>query len=131
LLLPEYLELTHLRNNNMEKSQVYAKHKTARISAKKVAPVMDLIRGKGLIEAKVTLAFDRTKAAVLLLKLLRSAEANATNNRKLDSSKLFVSEVWVGPGPTYKRMRLVAKSRVSPIMKRTSNIYVGLSERNK
>ena len=115
----------------MEQSQVYANHKMARISAKKVAPVMDLIRGKGLQEAKVTLAFDTTKAAVLLLKVLKSAEANASNNRKLDLSKVYVSEVWAGPGPTYKRMRLVAKSRVSPIMKRTSNIYVGLSERNK
>ncbi|RJR26386.1 50S ribosomal protein L22 [candidate division WWE3 bacterium] len=114
----------------MEKSQVYAKHMAARITAKKVAPVMDLIRGKNLHDAKVTLAFDRTKASDVILKVLKSAEANAKNNKKLDVKKLYISEVWAGPGPTYKRMRLVAKSRVSPILKRTSHIYIGLSERD-
>ncbi|NMB69963.1 50S ribosomal protein L22 [candidate division WWE3 bacterium] len=113
----------------MDKSQVYAKHLKARISPKKVAPVADLIREKPLQEAKVILAFDSTKAAEILLKLLKSAQANATNNAKLSDKNLFVSEVWVGAGTTYKRMRVGSRSRSAPIFKRTSNIYLGLSER--
>lgn len=115
----------------MEKSQVYAKHLQARISAKKVAPVADLVRGKDLLEAKVILTFDRTKASDLLLKVLNSAKANALTNAKLTESKLYISELWVGVGPTFKRMRIVARSRTNPIMKRTSNIYLGLSERKQ
>jgi large subunit ribosomal protein L22 len=113
----------------MEKAQVYAKHLKARISPKKVAPVMDLIRGKGVNEAKVILSFDSTKSAALLLKVLKSAEANAKNNNKLDPEKMFVSEAWVGAAAMIKRMRIVARSRTNPILKRTSNIYLGLSER--
>lgn len=113
----------------METSTVYAKHLGARISPKKVAPVADLIRGKGVTDAKVILTFDTTKGSDMILKVLKSAEANAKHNNQLVNDKLFVSEVWVGPGQTMKRGRIVAKSRMSPILKRTSNIYVGLSER--
>jgi large subunit ribosomal protein L22 len=110
-------------------STVFAKYIGARISPKKVAPVADLIRGKDVKEAKVILTFDTTKGSDMILKVLRSAEANAKHNNKLASDRLFVSEVWVGPGPMMKRGRIVAKSRMSPILKRTSHIYVGLSER--
>jgi large subunit ribosomal protein L22 len=111
----------------MKTSQVYAKHLGARISPKKVAPVADLIRGKSVIDAKVTLTFDPTKASNLLMKVLKSAEANALHNNKM-SNALFISEIWVGPGPMMKRGHLVAKSRYNPILKRTANIYIGLTE---
>lgn len=113
----------------MNKSEVYAKHMKARISPKKVAPVMDLVRGKSLKEAKLALSFDRTKAASLVLKVLKSAEANAVNNNKLDSKDLYLSELWVSGGPVYKSGQFVAKGRFSPILKRTSHIYVGLSQK--
>lgn len=113
----------------METSAVYAKHLGARISPKKVAPVASLVRGKNIVDAKVALTFDPTKAAIMILKVLRSAEANALHNKKMDTARLYVSEIWVGAGPTIKRGRIVAKSRMSPILKRTSNIVVGLSER--
>lgn len=118
-------------NKNVVKTQVFAKHLAARITPKKLGPVLDLVRGLDLERAKLLLAFDSTKAAKLILKVVKSAEANAVNNNKMDPKKLFVSEMHAGPGPTYKRFRIVAKSRVSPLLKRTSNIYVGLSERNK
>ncbi len=115
----------------MNKSEVYAKHMRARISPKKVAPVMDLVRGKNLEEAKLVLSFDRTKAASLLLKVLKSAEANAVTNSKMDAKDLFLSEVWVSGGPVNKSGQFVGKGRFNPILKRTSHIYVGLSQRGK
>jgi large subunit ribosomal protein L22 len=115
----------------MKMSQVYAKHLGARISAKKVAPVLNLVRGKDVKEANIALRFDSTKAAEMVLKVLKSAAANAKHNTKLAADRTFVSEAWVGAGPTLHRMRLVAKSRVSPIEKRTANIYIGLSERTE
>ena len=107
---------------------VTAKHMGARVSPKKVVPVMDLIRGKSVEKAKVILAFDTSKPAKMILKVLKSAEANAVNNNKMDKSKLVIKEVWVGAGAMMKRMTPGAKGRADPILKRTSHIYVNLSE---
>ena len=110
-----------------KKSEVYAKHRKARISPKKVVPVMDLIRGKSIHDAKVTLAFDTSKAAKMVLKVLKSAEANAQNNNKLDVTQMYVSEAWVGAGAMAKWYLFKGRGRVSPILKRTSHICLGIS----
>lgn len=112
----------------MKDAKVKAKLKMARISTKKVGIVADLVRGKSLHDAKVSLSFDRTKAAKMLLKLMRSAEANAKNNQNIDSGSLYVSHLSVGPGPSMKRHRAGSKGRVDPIIKRTSHIFLGLDE---
>ncbi|MBD3366086.1 50S ribosomal protein L22 [candidate division WWE3 bacterium] len=111
------------------KAQVYAKYKGARTSVKKARTVADLIRGKDLKDAKVTLAFHQSKAANLFLQVLKSAEANAVNNNKLNPATLYVADAQVSPGPTMKRARIVAYSRVNPILKRTAHLVVGLSEK--
>lgn len=107
--------------------KIEAKHMFSRLSPKKAAIVMDLVRGKPLEDAKVALAFDNTKAARLILKVLKSAEANAKNNEGLDPKDLRVSEIYVSPGPMYKRAKMGAKGRIDPILKRTSHLYVALS----
>jgi len=106
---------------------IVAKHKFARLSPKKAAIVMDIARGKSLEKAKVALAFDKTKAAKMILKVVKSAEANAVNNEKLNPTELYISEIYVGPGPMYKRAKMGAKGRIDPILKRTSHIYIKLS----
>lgn len=103
----------------------------ARISPKKVGPVADIIRGKAVKEAKIALIFDTTKAAKFLLKLITSAEANAVTNHKMTKNDLMISRIWVGSGPTIKSGQPVARGRFNPILKRSSNIYVELSERTK
>lgn len=112
----------------MKNGVVSAKHMGAKVSPKKVVPVMDLIRGKTVLQAKQILAFDRTKPAAMILKVLKSAEANAINNDKLDKNKLVIKEVWVGAGTMMKRMSPGAKGRADPILKRSSHIYVNLTE---
>lgn len=112
----------------MKEEVVLAKHIGARVSPKKVVPVMDLIRGKSVERAKVILAFDTSKPAKMILKVLKSAEANAVNNNKMDKNKLVIKELWVGAGHMEKRMTPGAKGRADPILKRTSHIYVNLSE---
>lgn len=111
----------------MTEALVYAKHNSARTSVKKLKPVMDLVRGKGIEEAKVILAFDRTKAAKMILKVLKSAEANARNNMNIDPNKTYISDIHADEGQTLKRGRFVGRGRFSPILKRTSHIVVGLS----
>jgi large subunit ribosomal protein L22 len=114
----------------MKKSQVHAKHMRADISPRKAGVVIDLIRGRPLEEAKVTLNFDNTKAAKILLKLLKSAEANAVNNNKLDPKNLYISEAYIGPAPVSKRANYGARGRFSLKTTRKSHLYLGLSEEN-
>lgn len=113
----------------MNKAQVYAKTKMVRISPKKVAPVLNLVRGKTVSEAKLILSFDPTKAAKLTLKTLKSAIANAKNNMQMPEANLYVSDIQVSGGAMLKRGRIVARGRFSKIEKKTSNLTVGLSER--
>lgn len=113
----------------MRKAQVYAKHNKATIGPKKVRVVMDLIRGMSAHEAERALRFNRTKAGKLILKVLRSAIANARTNHNLNPDNLVITELKADEAPTSKRMRIVAKSRTSPILKRSSHIIVGLSEK--
>jgi len=111
----------------MGKAEVYAKHRHASVSPKKVAIVMDMVRGKDLLEAKKTLAFDKTKAAKMILKVVKSAEANAVNNYNLELNKLYVSDIFVDPGRMQRYGRAGSKGRYDPLRKRHSHIVVGLS----
>ena len=115
----------------MKKADVYAKHKHAGVSPKKVAIVMDLVRGADLVEAKKTLAFDKTKAAKMVLKVVRSAESNAVNNHDLSLDKLYVSDIYVNPGRVQRWGRAGSKGRYDPLRKRYSHIVVGLSVRGE
>ncbi|MFA6981574.1 MAG: 50S ribosomal protein L22 [Patescibacteria group bacterium] len=115
----------------MNKATVYAKHSSARISPKKMGAVMNLVRGKDAFDAKALLALDDSKAARILLKTIQSAEANAKNNNNIDPVKMFIDDLQVNAGAIIKRGNFGARGRFSPILKRTSHIIVGLSERKQ
>jgi len=101
----------------------------ARISARKVKIVLDLIRNKGIDEAYGIIKHTPKAASELLLKLLKSAEANAVNNNELDRDKLYVAEAYANQGPTLKRIRARAQGRAYRIRKRTSHITLVVKER--
>lgn len=95
-----------------------------RISPKKVNLVAYLIRGKKVTDALDILKFTPKKAASTLYKLVESASANAKNNFGQDADTLYVKEVVVTEGPTYKRSLPISRGRTHPILKRTSHITV-------
>ena len=66
---------------------------------------------------------------MVIKKVLKSAVANAENNLELNADNLYVSEGYVGQGPTLKRFRPHAQGRAFRILKRTSNITVVVKER--
>ena len=103
--------------------------KYARISPRKVQIVCDLIRGKSVAEATAILMATPKAASELMLKVLKSAAANAENNHEMDPSKLYVSKVMVTGGPTMKRGRASARGRYARILKRTSHITVVVAEK--
>ena len=103
--------------------------KYARISPRKVKIVLDLIRGKDVAQAMAILKNTPKSASEYLTKSLRSAVANAENNFNMDASKLYVSECFVCPGPTLKRIMPRAQGRAFRILKRTSHITLAVKEK--
>ena len=101
----------------------------ARISPRKVSIVMDLIRNKPLAEAQAILQYTPKAACEPLLKLVNSAAANAENNFDMDRNNLYVAECYVCPGPTLKRGMPRAKGRYNRILKRTTHLTIGVSEK--
>ena len=100
-----------------------------RISPRKVCIVLDLIRGKDVKLAKAILEHTPKAACEPLLKLLKSAVANAENNHDMDTSKLYVAACSVSQGPTLKRIRPRAQGRAYRILKRSSHITLAVAER--
>ena len=101
----------------------------ARISPRKVKIVLDLIRNKPAGEAMAILRHTPKAASEYLEKLLKSACANAENNFGMDPEKLYISECFVCPGPTLKRMMPRAKGSGDRILKRTSHVTITVSEK--
>lgn len=100
----------------------------ARIAPRKVQIVLDLIRNQPADKAMAILKNTPKAASELLEKLLKSAVANAENNHNMDKDSLFVSECFVTPGPTLKRIRPRAQGRAYRVLKRTSHITLVLKE---
>ena len=105
-----------------------AELKYARISARKVKIVADLMRGKSVEEASRIVKFAPKASAEVLEKLLNSAIANAENNHFMNRANLYVAEIYANQGPTLKRIRPAAKGSAVRIRKRTSHITIVLRE---
>lgn len=103
----------------------------ARISARKVKIVADLVRGKNVDEAIAIMRFTPKASSEILVKLLKSAIANAENNHGMSHEKLYISEIYANQGPTLKRIRPAAKGSAVRIRKRTSHITIVLRECEK
>lgn len=72
----------------------------------------------------------KKKISSILEKLLRSAIANAQQKRpEADVDDLYIGELYVNQGPTWKRFRAAAMGRAVRILKRTSHIHMFLEER--
>lgn len=98
--------------------------KNTRVSPKKANLVAGLVRGVMVEDALAQLKFTPKKSARLLYKAIASAAANAEHNLKQNRSNLYIKEIVVTKGPTYKRGVPVSRGRQHPILKRTAQIRV-------
>lgn len=136
------------RNKARQKSENHkrASHRYARISARKVRPLADLIRGEPVLTALERLQYQPQRGARMLEKVLKSAVANATNpdqsirprlptgrkgeaqavNEGNKPEHLYVKTARVDEGPMFKRIRPRARGMAYTILKRTSHIHVEL-----
>lgn len=100
-------------------------------SPKKTRLVVDQIRGMKAEQAINTLLFVNKKSAKPLLKLVKSAVANAENNFKLKKEDLVLSEIRVDSDGMLKRIMPRARGMAFPILKRFSRVEVVLSDGNE
>ena len=105
-----------------------AKARHIRISARKVRLVLALIRSKQANQALAILNNTRKRAAQVVIKLLRSAIANA-KTKGVEENGLFISGTYADEGATWKRFRANAFGRGSRILKRTSHITIELDKK--
>jgi large subunit ribosomal protein L22 len=107
-----------------------ATHRYARISARKVRPIADMIRGKHADEALDILRFQPQRGARLLEKVLRSALGNAEDRRAGHIDELVVVDARVDGGPMFKRIRPRARGMAFGILRRMAHIRITLDRLN-
>ena len=117
----------------MQKSNLVVKaiNKNVRSSPRKLALVLNHIKGKKADIALRDLSFTRKKIAHDVSKTVKSAISNAENNHQYDIDNLFVKEAYVGKSLVMKRFRPRAKGRASPIKKPFSRITIVLEEKKE
>ncbi|AFY65285.1 50S ribosomal protein L22 [Geitlerinema sp. PCC 7407] len=113
------------------RTEVKAIARYIRMSPRKVRRVLDQIRGRSYREALIILEFMPYRACEPILKVLRSAVANAEHNEGLDPASLFVSKAFADQGPTLKRFRPRAQGRAYQIRRPTCHVTVVVSPGEK
>ncbi len=108
---------------------ITASLKNYRISPRKVRLVADMIRGKGVDQAKLILQHGSKKARHPISDLIDSAVANASHNHQIQKDTLFIKEIRVDQGFVMKRHMPVSRGSAHPIKKRTSHVSIVLAPR--
>jgi len=115
----------------LTKTDFMAKHRYARITARKARLVADAIRGMAVNEALETLQFAPQRAAAFYLKVLKSAVANASASEQVNLNRLVISDIRADDGPLLNnrmRWRPGPQGRAMPFRKRTSHLTIVVSE---
>ena len=107
--------------------EIKAKLNYLHIAPRKVRAVADVMRGKSAGDAEMVLKFLKKRASQHLLKLLKSAIANAKHNFNVEKEKLTVGSIRVDQGPVMKRFMPRARGMASPIRKKQSHVTIILT----
>lgn len=108
-----------------------AKHRFARITARKAGLIANLIRGRGVNEALEVLQFTPNRGAAFYLKVLKSAVANASLVEEVNVNRLYISDARADIGPLLNnrmRFRPGPQGRAMPFAKRLSHLTVKVRE---
>jgi len=101
------------------------------MSPYKIRRVVNLIRGRKVNEALQLLDFINSRAAPIVKKVVRQAQANARENYEMDEENLYISAAYVDEGFTIPRIRPRAQGRAYRIRKRTSHITIEVEEQEE
>ena len=113
----------------MPAHDIRAEARAIPISAQKVRLIVDMVRGKKVIEAMDMLKFISNRAADPVSKLLASAAANAEENFGVSRDDLIVYRIYADEAPTRKWRRFGPRGRFKPWLRRSSHITAILREK--
>ncbi|HEX4342595.1 MAG TPA: 50S ribosomal protein L22 [Verrucomicrobiae bacterium] len=108
--------------------QVHAIMKNVRMSAQKMREVVRQVQGMPALQAQAVLAAVPRKGARLVAKTLKSAIANAENNKNVKPETLRIKEAVAQTATTLKRFTPKARGSAGPILKRNCHIKITLSD---
>src|SRR5258706_13893201 len=111
--------------------EVTAIAKSVRVSPRKVRLVADSIRNMQATKALSQLTLVEKRGSNILSNVLKSAIANAVNNKKLVQDNLIIARLEVSQGPALKRFHASTRGRVHPYKKKGSHIRVVLTEKEQ
>jgi large subunit ribosomal protein L22 len=103
-----------------------------RMSPRKLRRVAELIKGEPVDRALSILEFTRKAASKAIQKTLKSAASNAIaseGSSKVKVENLFVKEIRIDSGPSWKRIRPVGMGRAYIVRKRTAHIGIILGQK--
>ncbi|MCL4353894.1 50S ribosomal protein L22 [Patescibacteria group bacterium] len=109
--------------------EIIAQTKSVRISPRKVRLITDAVRKLSVAQALEALGVVKKRGSLVIEKTLRSALANALNNKNLSEDALFIKAIDVTEGPSLKRFHASTRGRVHPFKKKSSHIRIVLAEK--
>src|SRR5258707_15415963 len=110
------------RERTLPDTEAKAVGRMVRSSQYKLNRVAELIRGKRIEQAIADLTFSRKRIAVEVIKVLKSAVANAENNHNLDVDDLIVAQAWTGKDMVLKRFHARGRGKGSRVEKPFSEL---------
>jgi large subunit ribosomal protein L22 len=108
-----------------------AEHRFARISVRKLHPLLDLIRNKYADDALDVLRYMPHRGARMIEQVLKSAMANAEDKGIRNVGDLVVVDARGDGGPMFKRLMPRARGMAYMIRRRSSHIQIGLTDLSK
>ncbi len=108
--------------------QYKASHRFARISVRKLRPVLDLIRGKYADDAVDILKYLPHRGARMIEQVLKSAMANAEERGVRNVGDLIVADARGDGGPMFKRLMPRARGMAYLVRRRAAHITIGLAD---
>lgn len=117
------------KSEEKTRTEAFAIAKGVGVTPRKARLVIDLVRGKSLEEAYNILNNVNKLAAKPVMKAIKSAAANATNNFHMNGALLYVATIYANDGPKLRRYLPRAKGSASGLVKRWCSITVIVKER--
>lgn len=105
-----------------------AQHRFARISVRKLLPIIDLIRGKYADDAMDIMRYLPHRGARMIEQVLKSAMANAEDRGIRDVGDLVITDARGDGGPMFKRLMPRARGMAYMIRRRSAHITIGLTD---
>lgn len=113
-----------MKTISVQQNEARAVSKYIRMSPSKIRRVLQQIQGKSYSDALLVLEFLPYSSCEPIIKVLRSAAANAKHNKGFDEKNLIIKSAFANQGPTMKRFRPRAQGRAYRIQKATSHITI-------